>query len=129
MNIQAALAAEREARSQRTQVTADAVVQQLARIAFGTLAVLFDDQGRLKHLHDLPPDAQAVVGAIDVVTKKTVSKGNVVAVEYVQKIKARDAVRALELLMRHLGLLTGSLPPGPQVETFVMPEGTHVRIM
>jgi hypothetical protein len=75
-------------------------------------------------------DAQAVVGAIDVVTKKTVSKGAVVDVEYVQKIKARDAVRALELLMRHMGLLTPAPPPDPDVfETFIMPADAHVRIM
>jgi hypothetical protein len=68
LNIRAALDKGYADRRLRSQVTGDAVTLQLARIAFSNLAVMFDERGRLKHLHDLPLDAQVVIGSIEVVT-------------------------------------------------------------
>ena len=121
VNIQVAIEKGFAAQRQRTQVTADAVVQQLARIAFGNLAVMFDEQGRLKHLQDVPVAAQVAIGSIEVVTKKTVSKGQVVDVEYVHKIRSRDAVRALELLGKHLGVFDDGGLPVADVPCFALP--------
>ena len=121
-NIQAALEQGYAERRQRIQVTADAVVQRLAHIAFGNIAAMFDEQGRLRHLHDVPVAAQVAISSIEVVTKKTVSKGEVVDVVYVHKIRSRDAVRALEQLGKHLGILDGAgLPPPQDVPVFALP--------
>jgi phage terminase small subunit len=131
LNIRAALEKKFADRSERTKVTADAVVQQLARIGFGNIAMMFDPRGGLRHLHDVPEDVQAMIGAIEVVTKKRVAKGRVVDVEYVYKIRTRDAVRALEQLGRHLGLFEKDNTANDEahwVPALIMPPGTKVAV-
>lgn len=82
------------ARAERTQVTADRVVAELARVAFGDIRKLFED-GRPVPIDQLPPEVAAMVAGLDVVTRG----GDTVA-----KLKRADKLRALELLGRHLGL-------------------------
>lgn len=97
-------------RAARTEVTADRVVTELARIAFGDVGVWFDDQGRLKPIHELPIEARAALASVDVQrekTTRTVDGTEEVTIEdCVVKVKAWDKVRALELLAKHLGIIT-----------------------
>lgn len=108
-------------RAQRTQVTADTVIRELARIAFSDLRKLFDERGGLLPVSQWPDE---LAGAIAVVETDELFEGfgeNRVQTGYTRKVKAWDKPKALELLGKHLRLwverqeLTG--PNGGPIQT------------
>lgn len=130
-NIQAAVQQAFAARSARTKVTADDVVTRLAQIGFGDVGRLYVP-GTMQ-LHDitaLPPEVRAIIASVEhgYTTSTRGRRGRRRTREPVVKVKTRDAVRALELLGRHLGIFEegGAAPyTGP---AFVLPAGTKVAI-
>lgn len=108
--ISAAIQAAKEARSERTHITQDRVLQELARIAFFDLRKLYREDGSLKAMHELDDEAAAVLAGVDVVeTKGNAAMGGEDGLrhvpEFVKKVKIPDKVAALGLAMRHLGML------------------------
>jgi phage terminase small subunit len=108
--ISAAIQAAKAARTERTHITQDRVLQELARIAFFDLRKLYREDGSLKAMHELDDEAAAVLAGVDVVeTKGNAEFGGEDGVrhipEYVKKVKIPDKVGALGLAMRHLGML------------------------
>ena len=93
-------------RSKRTEVTADRVLLEIARLAFSDLRRLFHEHGRLKHPKEWDDDTAASVASVEVVTRN-LGDGTV---EYVRKIKLWDKGRALEQLCRLLGLYQNQQP-------------------
>lgn len=91
-------------RERRTEVTADRVVEELARIAFANIGnvVQWDGSGTtIQSSEDLSDDAiRALSEVTDVVTKDG---------DRTLKVKQFDKIRALELLGKHLGVLKGDL--------------------
>jgi len=85
-------------RSKRTGITADRVLQELARIAFAdiTHAVNISDGMVLK---DAAADDTAAIAAIKI------KKGRISE----REVRMHDKTRALELLGRHIGILKESL--------------------
>jgi phage terminase small subunit len=121
-NIAAAVEDALEDRHRRTEATADNAVRELTRIAFFDIGVLFDERGRLRPVTDLAPEHAAVIASIDLVTRK-VGGGDV---DCVHRIRLRDKVQALELLMRHLGMLDGDGAVKPtMVPAFALPADTR----
>jgi phage terminase small subunit len=97
-----------EKRSERTQLTADEVVLQLARMGMSDIRKLFTPDGRLKAVHDLDDDTAAAVQSIEVVTKMIPGQeGEEPEVEYLHKIKMIDKIRPLELIGKHMGKQLG----------------------
>ena len=116
--IQEAIQAAMDARSKRTEITQDMVLQELARIAFanGTdfarvvsreaPTTIIDDEGnpqqvmgsvqsvRLLDTKDVDPEKRAAIAGI--------KEG-----KYGIEVKSYDKVKALELLGQHLGLFGG----------------------
>ena len=103
--IESAVQAAMGRRSARTEVTAERVLEELAKIAFGDVRSIFDESGALRRISDLGDNAAACIAGCDIVT---VSKGEG-EVEYVAKIKMTDKIRALELCGRHLGMFKDKL--------------------
>jgi phage terminase small subunit len=109
-DISRAIHAAKAERSQRTHITQDRVLQELARIAFFDLRKLYREDGSLKGMHELDDEAAAVLAGVDVVeTKGNAEIGGEDGIrhipEYVKKVKIPDKVGALGLAMRHLGML------------------------
>ena len=99
-----------KARANRTEITQDRVLKELARIAFFDLRTLYREDGSLKAMHELDDAAAAVLAGVDVVeTKGNAAIGGEDGIrhvpEYVKKVKIPDKVGALGLAMRHLGML------------------------
>ena len=88
-------------REQRTQITQDRVVKEIARLGFSDLRKLFDANGNLKPLHELDDDTAAALAGVDVVVT-----GDGENVLQVKKIKLWDKNSALEKLSKHLQLWT-----------------------
>lgn len=108
--IASAIAAAQQKRSERTGITQDRVLQELARIAFFDLRKLYREDGSLKAMHELDDDAAAVLAGVDVVemaggVKMGGEEGLAHVAMYTKKTKIPDKVAALGLAMRHLGML------------------------
>lgn len=110
VEIQQAIAERKQARQERTEITQDRVLQELARIAFFDVRKLYREDGSLKGPHELDDDAAAVLAGVDVVEiaggMQVDGKGRAKHVPmFTKKAKIPDKVAALALTMRHLGML------------------------
>lgn len=114
--VAAAIQAQMEARSQRTEISQDRVLAEYAKLAFLDPRKFYDDKGCLIPIHELPDDAAACIAGMDVVTERA-GKDADGAPEFatVRKIKLVDKKGALDSVARHLGMfndkinLSGSL--------------------
>jgi phage terminase small subunit len=99
-SVREAIQAAMEERSRRTEITADRVLQELARMAFFDARRLFANDGSPLPVTEMDEDtARAVVG-LDVATVGNADIG----IGQVLKLKLADKKGALELLGRHLGM-------------------------
>lgn len=111
-NIARAIAQAMAERAQRTEITADRVLQELARLAFFDPRKFFRRDGSLIPVTELDDDTARAVAGIEA-TRKPVAHsadGDEEAdpAELV-KIKLADKRASLELLGKHLGLFTDRL--------------------
>lgn len=82
----------------------DRALREAARLAYSDVRQIFDAEGKLLPVKDWPPELAAAVGGIEVV-KRNVDSGDG-RTDDVIKVKVWDKPRALEMLFKHLGLLT-----------------------
>lgn len=102
VQVQRALKAAIEARSKRTQVTADQVLAELAIIGFSDIRHLVDAKGALLSVADLPDSVARSVSSVEVIRREGKDDE---PDEYTHKVKLWDKGKALELIARHLGML------------------------
>lgn len=112
-SVQEAIRAAQVERSKRTQITADEVLKELARIAFSDIrkAATFGPAGvQIRSSAELD---DATAAAISEVSETTTQFGGS------RKVKLHDKVKALELAGRHLGLFDRDKGPGAAVLNFI----------
>ena len=100
--IQEYLEVLREAQSKRTEITADKVLQELALIGFSDIGALFDRDGDLKRIADMPEHARRALAGFDITTVVDNNGNNITT----HKVKPADKLKALELLGKTLKLFT-----------------------
>lgn len=88
-----------ESRAKRLEVDQDAVLLEIARVAFSDARKLFDGNN-LKNITDLDDNTARAVASVKVVTK-SLGDGQV---EYVHEIKLWPKTSALEMAGKHIGL-------------------------
>jgi phage terminase small subunit len=91
-------------RSIRTEISADRVLKELARIAFHDPANAFRPDGSMKPIHEMDDVSRAAL--VIEVTEGTDGEGNPT---FSRKMKFADKQVALEKLAKNLGLLTDKL--------------------
>jgi len=101
-NIQDSIQAEMDARSERTEITQDMVLKELALIGFMDIRKAFDKDGQLLPIHKLPEEVARAIGGID---HQTIGTGSD-AIGMTSKIKIIDKKGSLELLGKHLKMFT-----------------------
>ena len=99
-DIQTAIQEAKQARSQRTEITQDMVIQELAKLGFFDIRKLFDKDGKPLDISKLDDDTAAALVGLDVQDVSD-SDGNYVG--FIKKYKMADKIKALELLGKHLG--------------------------
>jgi phage terminase small subunit len=100
VEIAAAVAEAKKARSERTEITADRVLHELAAIAFLDPAKVFTSTGEVRLLDEMDESVRRAIASVE-----TISLGDGgEAVSTVKKVKMNDKLRALELLGKHLQL-------------------------
>jgi phage terminase small subunit len=123
--VQEAIQRAVQERQERTRVTADRVIQELARIGFADFRNVFDESGNLKDPTMLDEETAAAISSIEVVTKN-LGEGEV---EYINKIKFWDKNSSLEKLGRHLKLFTDKVDATIKGEplTIEKDKGSHAK--
>lgn len=111
VSVSEAVAAAKQARSERTQITADRVLRELARLGLSDARKLFRSDGGLKPAADWDDETAAAVAGIDVVEMAGGAKiGGAEGIQhvpmYTKKLKLWDKNSALEKLAKHLGMFT-----------------------
>lgn len=102
--IEARIQALKEERSKRTEITADNVLKELAKLAFSNPSNLYDENGDLKPIHELDYDVAASIQEI-----QQDQLGSEDAPVFRRKYKTADKKSSLELLGKHLKLFTDKI--------------------
>ena len=106
-----------EAASERTSITKDMVIKELARIAFVDPRKLFDEEGRPKDIRFLDPNTAAALANVDIYEEFDYNGEEKELMGYTKKYKWADKLRALELLGKHLGMFTDKVHFEGSVDT------------
>ena len=85
-------------RAERVKVSADDVLRELGRIGMSTPAGLVDDEGRLKNVVDLSPDAAASIASFEIATDPDSGTAKL------SKVRLADKVSALSTMTKLLGM-------------------------
>jgi phage terminase small subunit len=85
-------------------VHAERVLTELARIGFSDIRKLFNKNGSLKHPKDWDPDTAAAVAGVQFTEEFEGCGKERKNIGTTKKVRMFDKVRALEMLMKHLGL-------------------------
>ena len=118
VSVQSRIAELQAERAKRTDVTADMVVAELARIAFARGRSAYRPDGTLKAPHEWDDDTDASIAGVETVEERAggaeeqregqphggALKRSRAAAAAVRKVKRWDKTKALELLGRHLGM-------------------------
>lgn len=105
-HVSDAVAERMKAREERTHITQDRVLQELARIAFFDIRRLYREDGSMKAPHELDDDAAAVLSGVEVLEEFAGNGDERTLIGFTKKAKVWDKGSALTLAMRHLGMLT-----------------------
>lgn len=99
-NVSAAIQGAMQSRQQRTEITQDMVIMELAKLGFFDIRKLFDKNGKPLDISQLDDDTAAALVGLDVQDIAD-SDGNYVG--FLKKYKMADKIKALELLGKHVG--------------------------
>lgn len=91
-------------RAQRTEITQDRVLQELAKLGFFDIRKLFDDSGKPLDITGLDDETAACIAGLEVMDVYEGAGEDKEFVGYVKKYKLSDKLKALELIGRHLGM-------------------------
>ncbi len=98
--VQTAIQAAMNKRSAKIEITADRVLEEIANMAFVNIQDLYDENGILKPINELPRHVAAGIQSVKV---------NLTEACAVQEVKLWDKKGALELLGKHLRLFADRL--------------------
>lgn len=99
-NVSATIQAAMQKRQERTEITQDMVIQELAKLGFFDIRKLFDNDGKPLDISKLDGDTAAALVGLDV---QDISDNDGNYIGFLKKYKMADKIRALELLGKHTG--------------------------
>lgn len=88
----------------RHDVTIERVVREFARLAFLDIRKAFDDEGRLKDIHELDEDTAAAIAGVEVESLFEGKGKDREIIGRLHKLKLSDKRAALDSLARYLGM-------------------------
>lgn len=99
--VRKAIAEAQQRRSERVEVKQDDVLRVLIRHLSQDIGEAYDEHGALLAVHKMPPDVRKTIQSLEVEELEVDGK----RVGQVRKVKFWSKDKALELCLRHLGLL------------------------
>jgi phage terminase small subunit len=104
-NVIEAVSAAQAARSKRTQVDADWVLERLETEAKADLADIYDDSGALKPVKDWPLIwRQGLISGVETAQEFEEVDGKKVPAGLVHKVKISDRIKRVELIGKHMAV-------------------------
>ncbi|MDG4650102.1 terminase small subunit [Roseibacterium sp. SDUM158017] len=103
VDVETAIQEGKARRSERTEVTQDRVIAELAKIGFSDVRRMLTPSGSLLNPADMGDEIAGAIASVEVVTKRLPGAEGEAEVEYVNKIRMWDKKGALETLLKHLG--------------------------
>lgn len=101
--------------AEREKIKADEVARELKNIAFFNPQMLFDEEGLLIPLHELPSDVAKVVANIKIYNLKNKAD----QIEYLKEIQLIPKIKALELLGYYVGMFKGKAADAPDISLII----------
>lgn len=95
-----------DARTKRVELKADNVLRELWLLAMSDLGDFYDDKGKLKPMHMIPPELRRAIAGITVFEEFAGFGDNIVKRGETKGVKLWDKPKSLELLAKHFKLLT-----------------------
>mgnify|MGYP001565889504 CR=1 FL=1 len=103
VKIRAAVAANQAKRLASNDLSADRILEEIRRIAFSDVRVLFDAKHNLRHIKDLSDAESAAIASVEVLIKNAKAGDGVTDTIY--KVRQWDKLKALEMAAKRFGLL------------------------
>ena len=103
-NIQEYISEKIKEREERTKVTQDMVINELAKIAFSDIRELYNDSGGLKNIKSLDSNIAGAISSLETFEEYEGRGEDREKTGDTQKVKLLDKTKALELLGKHLGI-------------------------
>lgn len=103
-NIQIYVTEKIKEREQRTEITQDMVIKELAKIAFLDIRKLYTENGQLKNITDIDSDTAGAISSLETLEEYERYGDDREKIGDTQKVKLLDKTKALELLGKHLGM-------------------------
>jgi len=75
-------------------VSAQRVLKELAAIGFSDIRAIFDENGQLRPVNELPDGVASVIASVEVTKQRTRTADETTTEEWVSKVKAWDKTRA-----------------------------------
>lgn len=122
--VAAAVAEAQAKRAERTNITQDRVLVELARLGFSDIRRVLTSEGGLIEPQEWDDETAASIASLEVVTVhngETDKDGNKIP-ERIHKIKTWDKNSALEKLAKHLGMYA------PEKREHTSPDGTMTPV-
>lgn len=116
-------------RAEKTGVTVERVIEELARIAFADVRDVFAPDGTLKPLDAMTKGAWAAIAGLEV---REIRDGEDNPMGRVSKVRLADKLGALDLLGRHFGLFNDKMtlkgdPENPLTLLIRAVQGTSIK--
>lgn len=119
-SISDAVAKAMKKRSERTEVTADRVLKEYAKLAFFDPRKLYRDDGSPIPIKELDDETAAAVAGLDI-QELYDKEGNFIG--YTKKYKLSDKIRALDSIAKHLGMFVDRVEHSGKLDHDVSIEG------
>lgn len=118
---------------QKTGITQERVLAELAKLAFVDPRKFYDEQGNLIPVHLLDADTAATLAGMDVAEINSIDG----PIGQTKKIKMADKKSALDSLARHLGMFQDKIemtgknggPIAQKVDVSIAPEDAYLRMI
>lgn len=99
----------------RTEVTADKVLKELSLIAFFDVGLLYNDDGTLKPITELPEEITKAIHSV----KNRIEKQGQDKEDWaeIKEIRSHDKLRALELIGKYFSMFTDKVEHSGKIES------------
>lgn len=128
VSIQDRLSVLREKKSEELDFSFNRIATELAKVAFGDVKNLFNDNGRLIDINELNSEVSSSIKSVTVQQEKVTTMGEVFVESTVKKVESYDKLKALELLNKMFGHFSKDneqRKPDAQVTVFQLPDNNR----
>jgi phage terminase small subunit len=102
--VQAFIAARQSKRAEKLEISAQRVLEEMARVAFADIGAAFDENGGLLPIHRMPEDTRRALASVESDELSDGAGSERASIGTTRKVKMFDKLRSLEMLGKHLGL-------------------------